>query len=289
MYIMYLTNKLNIRKNIAWMVILVAGMSITFSSCDFSFDLPEAGSIPDATPPQAAFGYKQNVADYLQFDFSNLSISATDYSWDFGDGNTSSSSNPSNTYAAEGTYTVTLTASDKLNATSTTSQTIEVVKPVSNFQPVILEPGFEDNSLPDGTGDGRDSWRNSDLGGVIQITSSPVFAGAQAAKFPSAGDRIGYQLITVEKETNYSVDFYYTMKTSPEGTLTVSILGGAVDNPADIAGATIASVVLDDQNDASTYVPANVVFDSGAFTEIAIYISNKDVECRADEFTITKL
>lgn len=277
------------KKSLYGLGIMFFLISMTLASCDFAFELPEEGSLADETPPSAAFGYAQNAADYLQVDFSNLSVSATDYSWDFGDGNTSSDANPSNTYTEEGTYTVSLTASDKLNVSSSTTQEVVVEKPVSSFQPVILEPGFEENSLPDGTGNGKDTWRNGDLGGVIQITSSPVFAGEKAAKFPSGGDRIGYQLITVESETDYSVDFYYTMKTSPVGTLTVSILGGAVSNPDDIAAATIASVDLNDQDDASTYVPGKVVFNSGDNTEIAIYISNVDVECRADEFTISKI
>ena len=60
------------------------------------------------------------------------------------------------------------------------------------FQPIILEAGFEDDTLPEGGGDGRDSWRNSDLGGVIQITGSPVTFGDQGAKLPvPAGDRVG--------------------------------------------------------------------------------------------------
>ena len=264
-------------------------LSILFSSCDFSYALPEAGSIADDTPPSANFTYNQNEGDYLQLDFTNLSGSATDYVWDFGDGNSSTENEPSNTYAAEGTYTVSLTATDKLGASNTSSETIEVVKPTSNFVPVILEPGFEDNSLPDGSGDGRDSWRNEGLGGVIQITSSPVFGGAQAAKFPSAGDRIAYQLITVEKNTDYSLSFHYTMKTSPEGSLTVAVLAGSVANPDDVAGATIESVTVNDQTDASTYVATNLVFNSGDNTEIAIYVSNIDVESRLDDFEIAKL
>jgi PKD repeat protein len=47
--------------------------------------------------------------------FTNLSISVNNtltYSWDFGDGNTSSIQNPSHTYATNGTYTITLIASD---------------------------------------------------------------------------------------------------------------------------------------------------------------------------------
>jgi len=36
------------------------------------------------------------------------------------------------------------------------------------FIPMVSEGGFEDNTLAEGTGDGRDSWRNS-LGGVIKL------------------------------------------------------------------------------------------------------------------------
>ncbi len=42
--------------------------------------------------------------------FTNTSTNASTYSWNFGDGNTSATASPSNTYAANGTYTVALTA-----------------------------------------------------------------------------------------------------------------------------------------------------------------------------------
>jgi PKD repeat protein len=42
--------------------------------------------------------------------FTNSSVGASTYSWDFGDGNTSTSTNPTNNYQVAGTYTVTLTA-----------------------------------------------------------------------------------------------------------------------------------------------------------------------------------
>src|SRR5439155_20304023 len=47
----------------------------------------------------------------------------------FGDGATSTAQNPSHTYAAGGTYTVTLTVTDNQSATGTTSHTVTVSQP----------------------------------------------------------------------------------------------------------------------------------------------------------------
>ena len=278
-------NLKNIISNIATgtyltMVALV-GFTIMISSCSED-PFPEAGSLPDLTPPSANFVYTPNEADYTLINFENLSNSSTDYSWDLGNGQTSTDKNPSTTYDQDGEYTVTLTATDKLNQSNTISKTIEIIEPIVVFNPVILEAGFEDLNLPDGTGDGRDSWRNNALGGVIQITTSPVFDGEQAAKFPAGGDRIGYQLVTVLPDIDYKLSWYYTIKTTPVGSLSLAVLSGPVSDPLEIAGATLASVTMNDQSSASTYVSESLEFNSGSNSEIAIYISNEGAECRLD-------
>lgn len=264
--------------------LLIMCLTVFISSCDYEFELPETGSIEDATPPSAAFDYAADDADFLKIDFANLSSSATDYEWNFGDGGTSTDAEPSHAYAAVGVYTVTLKASDKLGVTTTSVMDITVEEPVVSFTPVILEPGFEPLSLPDGTGDGRDSWRN-DAGGVIQITSSPVTFGDKAAKLPSAGDRVGMQLIAVVPDTDYVMSFWYTMKSDP-GTLTVAVLDQMVMDLADVAGATIASADLTDNSDPNTYVKETIMFNSGMNSEIAIFFHNSGSECRIDDFEI---
>lgn len=272
------------------MAFLLAGVLIC-QSCDIDkFEPIGENSIADATPPEAEFSFTQGVGpneEWKDYTFANLSTSATTYSWDFGDGNTSTEVDGANTYAGEGTYTVTLTASDALGVTSTFSQTFEVVEPEAPMAivPDILEASFEDNSLPDGTGDGRDSWRNSDLGGVIQITSSPVQNGAQAAKFPSAGDRIAYQELTVSPNSDYTIKYYYTIKTSNPGSITVSVLAGGGITDAS-AATTIASFEGTDQTSASDYVMVSLPFNTGANDTIAIYVSNQGEEARLDNFTI---
>src|SRR5439155_23669869 len=51
----------------------------------------------------------RSVAPLAVF-FTNLSSGATDYSWDFGDGNFNVAANPTNTYTNAGTYTISLAA-----------------------------------------------------------------------------------------------------------------------------------------------------------------------------------
>ena len=60
---------------------------------------------------------------------SDADGSITAYSWTFGDGGTSTLQNPSHTYGAGGTYTVTLTVTDNRGAKNSSSQSVTVTQP----------------------------------------------------------------------------------------------------------------------------------------------------------------
>ena len=62
--------------------------------------------------------------------------SVVSWSWDFGDGNTSSAQHPSHAYAAGGAYNVGLTVTDDDGAMDTASQSVVVVAP--NQAPVVV-------------------------------------------------------------------------------------------------------------------------------------------------------
>lgn len=83
---------------------------------------------PDPEAPVAGFSY---VASGLSVDFTDGSTDAnadiTGWNWDFGDGAMSAQQNPSHNYAAEGTYTVSLTVTDSTGLTDTISQSVALV------------------------------------------------------------------------------------------------------------------------------------------------------------------
>jgi PKD repeat protein len=63
---------------------------------------------------------------------------AIKYAWNFGDTGTSTSANPSRTYAAPGTYTVSLTVSDVWGRSTTVSHDVTMTEPAGNTGPVAV-------------------------------------------------------------------------------------------------------------------------------------------------------
>ncbi len=99
---------------------------------------------PTAPPPnqQPAASFTFNCSD-LSCSFASTStdpdgtISA--YSWTFGDGGTSNAQNPSHSYGAAGSYSVTLTVTDNQGASSgPLSQTVNVTSPPPQPLPLPL-------------------------------------------------------------------------------------------------------------------------------------------------------
>jgi PKD repeat protein len=92
----------------------------------------QPGFISVNANPTAGFGTSVNGTTVA---FNNSSANATSYAWSFGDNSNSTEENPTHTYVAPGTYTVTLTATNNCGTVSST-KTVEIAgtAPNANFK-----------------------------------------------------------------------------------------------------------------------------------------------------------
>jgi PKD repeat protein len=110
----------------------------------------ESGSVShpvvvDDRPPIAVFDPSSGTflaGSPVQFDgtpSSDPDGTITGYSWNFGDGGTSTAAQPSHKYLSVGTFTVSLTVTDNLGNTGTVSHQITVIAPPP-VQTLVLTP-----------------------------------------------------------------------------------------------------------------------------------------------------
>ena len=96
---------------------------------------------PGNTAPVPSF--TSTCANYTTCVFNSLATvdaqgDVIRYAWTFGDGGTSTSANPSRTYAAPGTYTVTLTTTDVWGKFASVSHDVTMTEPAGNTGPTAV-------------------------------------------------------------------------------------------------------------------------------------------------------
>lgn len=103
---------------------------------------------PPNQPPVAAF---TSSCNQLTCSFTSSSSdpdgTIASYAWTFGDGGTATTQNPSHTYGAGGTFTVTLTVTDNQGATGNVSHTVTVAPPPPPNVPPVVNAGPDDNAV----------------------------------------------------------------------------------------------------------------------------------------------
>lgn len=109
---------------------------------------------PSVAAPNAAF---TSAVDGLSVTFTDGSIGADSYSWDFGDGNTSTDASPTHTYAEGGTYTVALTVNNA-GGSDTASEDITVEAPFAQSLVGTWRVASEEAAIGVGPSKGSVEW-----------------------------------------------------------------------------------------------------------------------------------
>ena len=151
-------------------------------------------------PPTAIVGgpYSGTAGSAVAFTGSATDPSAPDtaagfqFSWNFGDGTTSTLQSPSHTFATIGTYTVTLTVSDTDGGSSSVSTTATVAE-IINFN----SPGFSTTGpwywdatnnneylANPGTGNAVATWQSGVAPGTYEVWTTWVAGGPRATNAP---------------------------------------------------------------------------------------------------------
>ena len=85
-------------------------------------------------PPVALYSYVKTCSVPRQVIFSDKSLGADYWSWNFGDGNTSTEQNPTHIYTTPGVYNVSLTVTNNASGCSETkTDTIKIIREVADF------------------------------------------------------------------------------------------------------------------------------------------------------------
>ncbi len=113
--------------------------------------------------PAANFSY---TVDGRTVTFTNTSSYSTAYSWNFGDGATSTEENPVHTYATDGNFTVVLTATNDLG---TSTKSVDILLSSAVLTDEVLQGGpwkirVAPNSIYVGPGMGDPSWWQTPVG-----------------------------------------------------------------------------------------------------------------------------
>ncbi len=133
--------------NVVTMTGSTAGAPADFYYYFYDWELQLSPCVSPAVPVTATvlepnFSY---VANNSTVAFTDNTIGATSWIWDFGDGNTSNVQNPTHTYATTGNYTVTLRPN---SVTCTHADTVSVtvgIQKISNDLDVVLSPNPTNN------------------------------------------------------------------------------------------------------------------------------------------------
>lgn len=240
------------------------------------------GTTPVNQPPVASFSLE--CAD-LTCNFNSSASSDADgtiasYAWTFGDGQSSTSANPSHDFAATGSYTVTLMVTDEQGAQASASQTVAVTAPVVN-QPPVASFSYTVNELlvdfVDSSSDAEGSlvswqWNFGDGASSSQMSPSHQYSGSGSYQVTLTVTDAGG--LSASQSQTLTVTQPSTEPQVLEKDLAVNGLGGS-------AGSS-QYFVFDVPSDASavTFTMSGGTGDADLYVKLGALPTSSDYDCR---------
>jgi subtilase family serine protease len=190
------------------------------------------GSTPVANFGDTVSGLTVNFTDSSTDTGGSISSRA----WTFGDGGTSTATNPSHTYTAAGTYSVSLKVTDNLGATNTKTQSVTVSSGGGTSSQLLGNTGFETGTAA--------PWSASS-GVIDSSTSEPAHAGSWKAWLDGYGsshtDTLSQQVAIPSGKTSATLQFYLHIDTAETGTTAYDHLYVRVYNTSGTLLGTLAT------------------------------------------------
>lgn len=180
----------NFRKLFMNLLIIGAISSLVLSSCKKDDEDNE----PQTKDPVASFQFEISETNFLEVSFTNFSKNASSYTWDFGDGNTSTDENPVHAYDAPGDYTVKLVAKNSAGASADFSKAITLTDPDAAYK--LL------------TGDVSKTWKLYREGVSMSLGENPENPGSWWPGLENNGERpcLYYQEFTFYYDGSYEFE-----------------------------------------------------------------------------------
>ncbi|MFM7153698.1 MAG: PKD domain-containing protein, partial [Bacteroidota bacterium] len=204
--------------------------------------------------------------------FTNSSTNATSYSWDFGDNSSSTDANPVHTYAADGVYTVVLSATNNCGTVTATQTVTVTTAPDANFTAGNtsgcgpLQVTFENTSSENAT-----SWFWTFEGGEPSTSTEEN----PTVLYLSTGSYDVTLIVTGSggSDTLTRID-YVTVQGAPTGGFTYSQVQNSVTFTNTSADATSYSWTFGDGNGSTDANPTHTYAADGVYTVVLAATNN---------------
>jgi len=219
------------------------------------------------------------VSDYTAT-FSNTSTNAGTYVWDFGDGNTSASANPTHTYSSAGNYTVSLSASNTTCDAAVATQILHIPV-IADFTADAQDVCMGDNVVFTSTSVNASTYLWNFGGGAVPATASTMGPHTVTYNYPGPKNIS----LTINGNVTVNKNAFVTVYQNPSASYTFNIDGMTVSFTNTSQNATNYAWDFGDGNTSTELNPVHTYTVSGSY-EVLLSASNTACEASTALSTI---